>query len=92
MLSHRYLTLLGLLLMAWILPGCLGPRALRHSRVKYNDAIQRSADEQLLLNLVRLRYRDTPSFIELSSLSTQFAFGGHVHYLWSRRGHHSQDG
>ena len=76
MLSHRYLTLLGLLLMAWILPGCLGPRALRHSRVKYNDAIQRSADEQLLLNLVRLRYRDTPSFIELSSLSTQFAFGG----------------
>jgi hypothetical protein len=72
----RHLFFVILLVQACILTGCLGPRALHHSRTKYNDAIQRSADEQLLLNLVRLRYRDTPSFIELSSLSTQFAFGG----------------
>jgi len=48
---------------------------LRHSRQKYNQAIQTTASEQLLLNLVRLRYRDVPSFMQLSSLSTQFAFG-----------------
>ena len=28
----------------------------------------------MLLNLIRLRYRDTPSFLELSSLATQFSF------------------
>ncbi|TVR47507.1 MAG: hypothetical protein EA425_15785 [Puniceicoccaceae bacterium] len=31
-------------------------------------------DEQLLLNIVRLRYRDTPSFLEISSISTSFDF------------------
>lgn len=55
--------------------GCAGPLALRHSRQKYNQVIQTTASEQLLLNLVRLRYRDVPSFMQLSSLSTQFAFG-----------------
>jgi len=71
---HR---LVSLLILAFLTTasGCLGPLAIRHSRAKYNAAIQRTSDEQLLLNLVRLRYRDTPSFIELSSLSTQFAFG-----------------
>ena len=54
--------------------GCAGPLALRHSRQKYNDAIQATSAEQLLLNLVRLRYRDRPSFMELTSLSTQFTF------------------
>ena len=54
--------------------GCAGPKALRHSRQQYNEAIQTTSAEQLLLNLIRLRYRDRPSFMELTSLSTQFAF------------------
>jgi hypothetical protein len=54
--------------------GCLGPIALQRTRGRYNEAIQRTSDEQLLLNLVRLRYRDTPSFMELSSVSTLFTF------------------
>ena len=35
-------------------------------------------NEQLLLNLVRLRYRDPPSFLELSSLASQFSFAESV--------------
>jgi hypothetical protein len=54
--------------------GCAGPHALRHSRAKYAAAVQVTRNEQLLLNLVRLRYRDTPSFLELTSLATQFSF------------------
>ncbi len=54
--------------------GCLGPRALLATRQEYNEVLHRTANEQLLLNLVRLRYRDPPSFLELSSLSTQFSF------------------
>ena len=57
-----------------VFSGCAGPLALQHSRQKYNEAIQKTGAEQLLLNLVRLRYGDTPSFMELTSLSTQFTF------------------
>jgi len=56
--------------------GCasLGPRALRQERTDFNFAIQETQDTQLLLNLVRLRYRDTPVFLELSSITSQFTF------------------
>jgi hypothetical protein len=39
-----------------------------------NSAFQQTNDEQLLLNLVRLRYRDTPAFLEVSSISSQTRF------------------
>ncbi len=70
--KHALLPVLLLLLLAL---GCAGPSALRHSRSKYAAAVQVTRNEQLLLNLVRLRYRDTPSFLELDSLATQFSFG-----------------
>ena len=54
--------------------GCntVGPRTIPGARLNYNVAIARSADEQLLLNLVRLKYRDTPFFLEVTSVSTQY--------------------
>ena len=61
-------------LFAALVGGCvsLGPTLLVGERLDYNLAVQRTNDEQLLLNLVRLRYRDTPHFLEVSSVSTQF--------------------
>lgn len=61
---------------ALLLGACaqLGPGALRTSRIDYNQALRRTEDEQLLLNLVRLRYRDRPLFLEATSLNTQFTF------------------
>jgi len=44
----------------------------------YNQALARSWDEQLLLNLVRLRYRDTPVFLEVGSIVTRYSLGGNV--------------
>jgi hypothetical protein len=73
--KHSLLPALLLLLLAG---GCAGPYVLRHSRPKYAEAVQVTRNEQLLLNLVRIRYRDTPSFLELSSLATQFSFDGGV--------------
>ena len=54
--------------------GCLnfGPVSLKSERSKYNMAIQKTNDEQLLLNLVRLKYRDTPFFLEVSNVASQF--------------------
>ena len=35
-------------------------------------SVQKTNDEELLLNLVRLKYRDTPFFMEVSSMASQF--------------------
>ena len=55
------------------LTGCgkLGPTTLEWERNNYNIAVQKTNDEQLLLNLVRLKYRDTPFFLEVSSIASQ---------------------
>ncbi|MBI1353354.1 MAG: hypothetical protein GC160_03330 [Acidobacteria bacterium] len=52
----------------------LGPRTVPVNRFNYNEAIARSLNEQLLLNLVRLRYRDTPMFIDVGSVISQYSF------------------
>ena len=56
--------------------GCnvAGPQAVRTGRVDYNIAVQQTNVEQMLLNLVRLKYRDTPYFMEVASISTSFDF------------------
>jgi hypothetical protein len=56
--------------------GCrlIGPTTIDVSRVRYNSVIQSTGNEQMLLNLVRLRYSDTPFFLEVASVSTAFEF------------------
>lgn len=58
--------------------GCLGPSAIRSTRLRYNEAVHATNDEQLLINLVRLRYADSPIFIDLPNITSQFelAAGG----------------
>ena len=59
-----------------VLIGCetVGPRAIRVGRSKYNDAIQMTDKQQMLQNLVRLRYKDVPYFVEVSSVLSAPAF------------------
>jgi hypothetical protein len=55
--------------------GCftgLGPQAIRTERSDYNEQIAGSGDRELLLNLVRLRYNDSPLFLELGAVVTQY--------------------
>jgi hypothetical protein len=40
--------------------------------------LRQAGDQQLLLNLVRLRYRDQAMFLEVSALNTQFSFSNEV--------------
>ena len=55
--------------------GCqLGPSKIQSGRAAYNMAVQQTTLEERLLNLVRLRYRDAPMFMELSSITTSFDF------------------
>lgn len=66
------------LLLAMSLTAChtAGPRAVRQGRVGYSEAMARGYNELMLLNLVRLRYRDTPHFLEISQLATEHLLGG----------------
>jgi hypothetical protein len=49
------------------LSGCahLGPESIKGNRLDYNVAIQQTNDQELLLNLVRLRYRDRMYFMNV---------------------------
>ena len=52
--------------------GCaLGPRTIEQSRLQYNEAVKTTSEQQLLLNIVRLRYTDVPSSLALSSIADQ---------------------
>lgn len=41
-----------------------------------NETIRETDNEQLLLNLVRLRYDERPYFLQISSITTSFSAGG----------------
>src|SRR5215472_12025377 len=58
--------------------GCLGPNAVKYTRMRYNEVYRSTNDEQLLMNIVRLRYADSPVFIDLPNITSQFelAAGG----------------
>jgi hypothetical protein len=52
--------------------GCqstFGPGALEKSHPAYNKSISETLSEQMLINLVRLRYREQPAFLEISSIT-----------------------
>jgi hypothetical protein len=78
---------LGLLLsLVATSTGCLGPQAVRQTRLQYNEAYRKTSEEQILLNIVRLRYADSPQFIDLPSITSQFEASGRASYLGGRDG------
>lgn len=59
--------------VALLLAGCsFGPKALAKNRLQYNEVVKTTSEEQLLLNIVRLRYGDTPSSLAVSSIAAQY--------------------
>ncbi len=60
------------ILFCCLLTGCtVGPRALENHRLRYNEAVKKTGEEQLLLNIVRLRYTDSPSSLSVTTIATQ---------------------
>ncbi len=64
---------LVVLAVALGLSGCatLGAQTLPDVQGAYNEQLALTQDTQFLLNIVRLRYRDTPAFLDVASLTTQ---------------------
>jgi len=62
--------------------GCgLGQWAIRRDRVSYNIALQRTASEEMLLNLVRLKYREPTLFLDVGNISTQFEYAMETEWI-----------
>ncbi len=47
-------------------------------RTSYNQVLQMTNSEQMLLNLIRLRYYDAPFFLDVGTITTQFSYKGTV--------------
>ncbi|HXY35029.1 MAG TPA: hypothetical protein VEI07_12435 [Planctomycetaceae bacterium] len=64
---------LGLFLCCCALSGCtFGAWMLESAVLPYNESVTRVDEEQLLLNLVRLRYNDNAVRIDVSSIAAQY--------------------
>jgi len=72
----RYISASMLLLIVTLLSGCMtmGPRSIHTNRADYNMAIQQTNDQELLLNLVRLKYRDSIYFLNVEKVAASLEF------------------
>jgi hypothetical protein len=49
--------------------GCMGSWAIRGTRIHYNESYSRTASQEMLLNIVRMRYGEAPSFLDLPTIN-----------------------
>lgn len=70
----------GLSLAILALNACktVGPPGVLLDRFDYAEAISRSWKENMLLNLVKLRYADAPVFLDVSSIVSQYSIQGQL--------------
>ncbi len=61
-------------LLMLYLTGCatIGPGSVTRDRFAYTDAISQSWQKQMLLNMVKIRYSDSPVFLEVASIISQY--------------------
>ncbi len=66
--------------MQLLLTSCapFGHKNIAVDSFNYNEAIGNAANEQMLLNLVRMRHFDVPVFLSVSSVLTQYVYFGTV--------------
>jgi hypothetical protein len=72
-------TVCGLVVMS-MLQACstVGPKLYEASFNDYTDAISKTADGQMLGNLVRMRYYETPVFLQVHTVTTSFSVGANA--------------
>lgn len=71
-----------LVVIALLIGGChsIGPGSVQRDRIDYGGAIADSWKEQTLLNIVKIRYFDTPTFLDVSSVISSYQLQGEVRF------------
>ena len=70
---HRAAVLLLAAAVPALVGGCqFGPRALEGTHGRYAEAVLKVDEEQLLRNIVRLRYTESPRSIDIASIAAQY--------------------
>ena len=58
-------------------PGCaFGPKVLEKTHGRYQESVRTVNEEQLLRNIVHLRYNEIPFELNVSSIATQYELAG----------------
>lgn len=68
------------LLLSLSLTACssLGPDTLRSDRASYDDIVRQTDSQQILTNIVRLRYVEPTSFLEITSINASYSLSNSV--------------
>jgi len=74
--DRRVLTLTALCVVMWALSGCavVGPKSISMGRADYNEAINKTEDEQMLLSIVKGRYGETFSLLAVNGVAANVRF------------------
>src|SRR5262245_334076 len=71
------LTVLSGLVLVLTQAGCaFGPKVLERRHGPYNESIQLVYEEQLLRNIVHLRYNEGPHNLDVSAIAAQYELSG----------------
>ena len=67
-------------LLAFATAACtnLGPRTIGRDRFDYQEALGKSMQEQMLANLVKMRYGDAPVFLDVASVINSYSIEGEI--------------
>lgn len=79
-LTRGLFCIMTVLLPAAIISGCgsIGPNTVNRDRSEYITAIGESWKQQTLLNVVKLRYADTPVFLEIGQVISGYELEGTI--------------
>lgn len=70
---------MAMCLVCMVMNGCsFGAKALRGDRPDYNMAIQHSEKEEILLNLVRVRYGESVKFLQVASIVSSLNYSASI--------------
>jgi hypothetical protein len=78
---------LGVLIILVTLTGCVarGPQTVARDAFDYSAAISKSRSDQMLLNIVRIRYMQVPNFLTVSSVIAGYTYQGNLGVSAHRR-------
>ena len=69
-MKRRFAIVAVAAMTAAFLVGCagIGPKTIPRDRFDYSAAIAKSWQNQMLLNMVKIRYAETPVFVDVTSV------------------------